>query len=112
MKTIGRFLSVFWQAIRSARLLFAVYTYMLGAYGVAFLYLLHFTCNDKNECKQDDIANITTVDALTTFTSTYFMTVCKSLVKIYFFWNRQCPINLYPMCGYLPFSRTPTHYLY
>jgi hypothetical protein len=84
MKTIGRFLSVFWQAIRSASLLFAVYTYMLGAFGVVFLYLKYFPCKYDEDCKQQGEVH-PFVLAMTTFTSTYFMTVCRSFVQIWLF---------------------------
>ncbi|OAQ34900.1 hypothetical protein K457DRAFT_14108 [Linnemannia elongata AG-77] len=73
MKTIGSFLSVLWQALRSARILILVYAYMLFTYGIAFMFLLRFSCDDEDENVCKALPPINSTDLLI-FPSTYFMT--------------------------------------
>ena len=104
MKTIGSFLSVLWQSLRSSRILILVYAYMLFAYGVAFMYLLRFACDDEEECNALPPVNSTT---LLVFPSTYFMTVGRPFLTME---RRNIPSQnlLRSMFNHLPFSHTRT----
>ncbi|KAF9148437.1 hypothetical protein BG015_009836 [Linnemannia schmuckeri] len=70
MKTVGSFLSVLWRALRSVKILLAVFAYIICAYGVVFYYLQYLACEDDKcpKIPDDDSA------AFVSITMTYFMT--------------------------------------
>ncbi|OAQ34899.1 hypothetical protein K457DRAFT_121478 [Linnemannia elongata AG-77] len=70
MKTVGSFLSVLWRALRSVKILIAVFAYILIAYGVVFYYLQYLACEDDKCPKLPDNNSA----AFVSITMTYFMT--------------------------------------
>ncbi|KAG0062050.1 hypothetical protein BGZ89_010966 [Linnemannia elongata] len=70
MKTVGSFLSVLWRALRSVKILIAVFAYILVAYGVVFYYLQYLACEDDKCPKLPDNNSA----AFVSITMTYFMT--------------------------------------
>lgn len=75
MKIVGSFLSVLWRALKSFKILLAVFAYIIIAYGVVFYYLQHLACADDKCPKIPDNNSA----AFVSITMTYFMTVSRCL---------------------------------
>lgn len=75
MKTVGSFLSVLWRALKSVKILLAVFAYIIIAYGVVFYYLQYLACAGDKCPKIPDNNSA----AFVGITMTYFMTVSGCL---------------------------------